>query len=272
MAKNNNQIPLPVKIIKKQILDESNILYTFEPVGFKLEKYSPGQFCMISIPGYGESAISYASCYNSSDFFELGVRKVGKLTSALSYMKIGDMVGYRGSFGNGYPMQEMSGKNILIITGGCGIHPFKALVEEIVKHRKNFGHVRMIFGAKNPSSLLYSDKFSEWENHIEVLTTVDATDDKWNGACGIITDLLAKNVTNGKESYGLLCGPPIMFKPSVDILLKSHFNPEHIFISLERKMKCAIGKCQHCVCGGKYVCTDGPVFNYKQILSMPGAI
>ncbi|MFA6423513.1 MAG: FAD/NAD(P)-binding protein [Patescibacteria group bacterium] len=265
----NNMIPRQIKIINKIPLDEFNTLFTFKPVDFKLEKFIPGQFCMISIPGFGESAISYTSAFNpSKNSFDLGIRKVGKLTTAIGFKKIGDIVGYRGVFGNGFPLSKIKGKNILIITGGCGINPFRSLIEYIIPRRKDFGIIRMLVGAKNSDSLLYKHEYSKWEKNIEILPIVDEPAKEWTGECGIVTDLVKKHTFGGKNSIALLCGPLVMFKPSIDILLKHDFHPDDIYVSLERKMKCGFGKCQHCVCGGKYVCQHGPVFNYIEAREM----
>ena len=271
MPENNTYIPKPIKIISKTELDSNNTLFRFEPVGFSVPEYRPGQFCLITIPGVGESAISFASAYKKT-WFELGIRRVGKVTSAISDMNIGDTVGFSGPYGNGYPLDSMKGANILIITGGCGIHPFRGLIQQILSLKNDIGHVRLLFGAKNPNSLLYKSEFKNWESKIEAYTIVDDPDSKWHGETGIVTNLLDKYILSPSNTYALLCGPPIMFKSSCERLIKNHYDPDKIFLSLERKMKCAIGKCQHCVCGHKYVCIDGPIFSYRDVIKMPGAI
>ncbi len=241
--------------VKKETSDTS----TFR-VNFK-SRYMPGQFVMTSLLGIGECPISIASFSNKH--VDLCIRNVGNVTNAIHKLKKNSKIFIRGPLGNGYPMEKFLEKNIILIGGGTGVAPLRGVVEYILAKRKKFKNADIFLGYRSPDDILFKRDFKEWKKKFNFYITVDKGDKKWKGNIGVVTKLLEKHKPNNKNSIVVICGPPIMIKFIVQTLKKFGFKDEQIYISLERLMKCGIGKCGHCLIKGKYVCKDGPVFNYK---------
>lgn len=226
--------------------------------------FEPGEFVLISVFGVGEAPFSISSSpFNKN--FEISVRKVGNVTNALFKLKENDVVGVRGPYGKGYPMEELEDKNIVLVSGGCGLAPLKSLVEYILKKRDRYGKLTLLYGAKTPQQIMYKKEISKWSKtkDFNVYLTVDKPDKKWRGEVGVVTKLIEK--INLQNSIVCICGPPIMMKFSVQVLKERGVEEEDIFVSLERKMQCGLGVCCHCNVNEIYVCRDGPVFRYFDI-------
>ncbi|MFH1258303.1 MAG: FAD/NAD(P)-binding protein [Elusimicrobiota bacterium] len=240
--------------------------------------YQPGQFMEISVFGAGEAPISICSSPTDEGTkkgcFELTVRKVGNLTSALHALNPGDVVGVRGPFGKGFPIDNFFGNDLLIVAGGLGIVPLRGLIRYIMHQRKDFGDVTILLGCKTPDEMLFSDEIKQWGKHIDISfeCTVDKGDEDWKGNIGLITNLIPGVNLNPVRTYAVVVGPPIMYKFVIKELLRKGIPDRQIIVSLERQMKCGLGKCGHCQMEGLYVCQNGPVFKYRDIKNVEGAL
>ncbi|HDZ76737.1 MAG TPA: oxidoreductase [Candidatus Omnitrophica bacterium] len=235
--------------------------------------YMPGQFAEISMFGRGEAPISICSSPTDKGYFEITVRNVGTLTSALHNLKKGDVVGVRGPFGKGFPVENFFGNDILIVAGGLGIVPLRGLIRYIMYHRKDFGAVNILLGCRSPKDMLFNNEIGQWGRHLDILfrCTVDRADPDWQGNIGLITELIPGVNLNPMRTYAVVVGPPLMYKFVIKELLKKEIPDRQIIVSLERRMKCGLGKCGHCQINGVYVCQNGPVFKYSDIRNMEEA-
>ncbi|MFA5039390.1 MAG: FAD/NAD(P)-binding protein [Candidatus Omnitrophota bacterium] len=263
--------PVRGHIIKAQQVTEFEKLFRIELAGQDLE-HTPGQFVQVSLFGVGEAPISVCSSPTEKGFFELTVRRVGTLTSALHRLAAGSYVGIRGPFGHGFPLDEMKGNNILIVAGGLGIVPLRSLIHYILDQRKDFGDVQILLGCKTPKDMLFGEEIEDWQKRTDIKfnCTVDRADPDWKGNVGLITSLIPGASIEPKKTYAVVVGPPIMYKFVIVELLKKEIPTHQIIVSLERKMKCGLGKCGHCQIRGVYVCQSGPVFTFEQLKAMEG--
>ncbi|MCK4718721.1 MAG: 4Fe-4S dicluster domain-containing protein [Thermoplasmata archaeon] len=235
----------------------------------------PGQFVEVSVFGYGEAPISISSPPGGNTF-ELVVRTVGDVTSKLSTLKSGDKIGIRGPLGNGFDVEGLKGKNLLFIAGGLGIVPMRSLINHVLNKREDFGEVTILYGAKHPKEFLFEDEIFRWHERKDIVHkfTVDQCtgDVCWEGNIGVITTLIPKVQFDPKDTTAVVIGPPIMYKFVIRDLKGLGMPDENILMSLERRMKCGVGKCGHCQINGIYVCKEGPVFNYAEIKGYPEAL
>ncbi len=260
--------PFKVKISKIEKQSSDVKLFRLKGDFKKNEKglvFNPGQFVLISIFGYGEAPFGPASSPYNDSYIDLIIRKTGILTNALHRAKEGDEIFIRGPYGNGFDMDFIEGKDLVMVTGGCGIPPIAALVEYVRKNRDKFNRTHLIYGARTPKDLLLMDRIREWEKDIKVLLTVDKADKNWKGPVGFVTELVDDIKIDPKNAVAVMCGPGPMMDALEKILRPLGISDRRIFVSMERKMQCGVGKCQHCVTGDKYVCQDGPVFYFDQI-------
>jgi len=229
--------------------------------------YHPGQFALVSAFGVGEAPFGLASTVNRSPVLEFAVNKVGTVTSALHDMDEGDTVGVRGPFGNWFPMEEVRGKNIVLLGGGIGGAPLRPVIHTILDNRSAYGELTILWAARLPSLLIFTDEFDDWTAapNTELHLTVDQGDETWTGNVGLITDLLEQVAPSPENAVTITCGPPIMIKYVLLTLEKLGFTPDQMIVTLEGKMKCGMGKCGRCNLGEKYICTDGPVFSYREV-------
>ena len=236
--------------------------------------HQPGQFVQVSIFGAGEAPISITSSPTKKDSFELCVREVGMLTKLIHKLEVGSAVGIRGPFGTGFDVNSYKGKDILIIGGGIGIVPLRSLINYIIDNRKDYGRLIILYGAKNPDELLFSDELKQWEksNNIEYHVTVDQSTPEWIGNTGVITTLIPGLDLDLPNTITAIVGPPIMYKFVLMSLKTKRIPEENIYLSLERRMKCGVGKCGHCQINHSYVCQDGPVYHYPELKNLQEAI
>jgi len=247
-----------IKLIKVH-LDDPKIQDQFN--------YSPGQFVEISIFGVGESPFGLASTKNRGDDLEFAVHRVGTVTDALFRLDIGDQVGVRGPLGNGFPMDLYEGKDLVVLGGGIGGAPLRPIIQSVIDDRKNFGKVTIIWAARSPDLLVFTEEYESWraQPDIEMHITVDQAPEGWDHHEGLITALLEKIGPTPDNTVTVTCGPPIMIKFTMMTLEKLGFKPEQNWVTLEAKMKCGIGKCGRCNLGEKYICVDGPVFRFDEV-------
>jgi len=235
-------------------------------------EYIPGQFAELSVLGKGEAPFGMASSPTQPGRLEFSVSRIGMVTSALHNMEVGETVGVRGPLGNGYPLEQLKGKNITMIGGGFGFSTLRALTKYILdkKNRKDFGGLTVIYGARRPGLLLYKADLAQWQKRsdLNLCLTVDQADEEWTGRCGVVPDVTKDVAPKPDNTYALVCGPPVMIKYTLPVIEKLGFSPEHILLSLEMRMKCGIGMCGRCNLGSKYVCRDGPVFTYAEIADL----
>ncbi len=270
----NEYIPRPaiIKSIKIETPDTKTYRVIFKDKIFARHfNYKPGQFIQVSILGIGECPISIASSPTQGRFLEFTVRAAGRLTRLIHQLNAGDRIYIRGPYGNPFPLNRAKNKDLYFIAGGIGLPPLRGVIVSALKKRANFGKIRILYGAKTPDELCFRDELDSWNRapDTEVLLTVDKPDKNWKGNVGVVTTLWNKTNMNNSSGIAFVCGPPIMFKFVVDKLLASGFKDKNIYLTLERYMKCGIGKCGHCNIGEKFVCTDGPVFDYHSIKELP---
>jgi sulfhydrogenase subunit gamma (sulfur reductase) len=244
------------------------------PKGFSLN-HRPGQFVEVSILGVGEAPISISSSPSRSNGqFELCVRRVGDVTNALHKLEAGASVGIRGPFGRGFPYEKFRGKDILFAPGGLGLAPLRSLINQVIDERATFGRVIILYGARNPAELLFKEELQEWAGRtdLELRVTVDRSDENWTGNVGVITTLFRQVSIIPRNTIAITCGPPVMYKYVLMEMLGKGMSNGNIYLSLERHMKCGVGKCGHCQINHVYACQSGPVFPYSEILGLEEAL
>jgi sulfhydrogenase subunit gamma (sulfur reductase) len=266
--------PVTYRITTKRDLTSDVRFFQMVPTGeFKhidLD-YNPGQFMMLSLFGTGEAPFSITSSPTRKGIIEFAIRKVGKITDKIFTLKDGDLVGLRGPFGNGFPVEKMEGEGLIIVAGGLGAAPLRSLLLYALDNRELFKRVIFIYGCRNMDEMLYKPDFMEMLNsdQVELFLTVDRGNQGYEGKVseGLVTGLISKLENIDPDStVAVVCGPPVMYKFVVDELLKFNLRKNNIFLSLDRRMKCGIGKCGHCSIDYIYTCIEGPVFSYWDVL------
>ncbi|MFX1565279.1 MAG: FAD/NAD(P)-binding protein [Promethearchaeota archaeon] len=253
-------------------------LYTFRYIDDKQQgefSFNAGQYMLLSVFGFGEAPFGICSSPSKTTDIQLTIRKVGHLTNALDKLSVGSHVGLRGPYGNGWPMNELLGKDVVLIAGGMGLVPLRPVILEVLENRDNFGKLQILFGARCPDELLYKDELYLWGNRrdVEYVATVDRDDEHcWAGNIGVVTTLFDRLTISAKNAIACVCGPPIMYRFVIRDLHNLHFTDDQIYLSLERRMKCGVGHCSHCIVGTKFVCQDGPVFRYDEAKNLRGAV
>jgi sulfhydrogenase subunit gamma (sulfur reductase) len=268
----------PELMVIKNIVDETNDTRTFK-LQFKDEEtaksfsFKAGQFGEYSLFGEGESTFCIASSPTRSGYIECSFKKVGKVTSALTKLDIGDVIGFRGPYGNYFPVEEMKGKNVLFIAGGIGLAPVRCVIWNVLDLRKDFKDVTIVYGARSVDDLVYKKELDEWQSmrDVKTIVTVDpgGQSNDWKGEVGFVPAIVEKVAPQSENTIAIVCGPPIMIKFTIPVLTKLGFAEENIITTLENRMKCGLGKCGRCNVGNVYVCKDGPVFTYQQLKSLP---
>lgn len=275
----NVYMPIPVRVEKIMVESDDKTLRSFDVV-FCDEKdrfdFIPGQFCQLSILGKGEAPFGIASSptergSTSKEFLRFTINRVGIVTTALHYLKEGEIIGLRGPLGNYYPIEKFKGQNVVIIGGGFAFTTLRALTVYLLEKRKDFNALIVIYGARRPGLLLYRDELDEWEKRddLQLHLTIDKQVPGWEKRVGFVPTVTKEIAPTPKDTYAVVCGPPIMIKYTLPVLAELGFPPDRIYTSLERRMKCGIGKCGRCNIGPKYVCVDGPVFSYEELEKLP---
>ena len=266
--------PTMCTITRIEQITQMERFYELELPAGQVMDHDPGQFVEVSAFGIGEAPISISSAPCNTGRFELCIRQVGLLTKGLKRFKVGDKLGIRGPFGKGYPVDQFFGKDILIIAGGIGLVPLRSLIHYVLDHRQDFGRLIILYGAKNPQELLFREELADWtaRDDVEFHITVDKGDESWTGKTGVITTLIPGLKLDLNRTVAAITGPPVMYKFVIMSLNSKHLPEDQIYVSLERRMKCGVGKCGHCQINGVYCCQDGPVFTYAAIKSLEEAL
>lgn len=276
MSSANIYKPYVMKIDK--IIDEAPGVKTFRLL-FKNEEegrafqFKAGQFGEYSIFGEGEATFCIASSPTRTGFIECTFRQVGRVTNALASMEEGQVIGFRGPYGNIFPIEEWSGKSLLFIAGGIALPPMRCVIWNALDWRDRFKEITIIYGARTVADLVYKHELEEWAARpdVRLITTVDPGGEipDWKGEIGFVPSVVEKAAPSSANTVAIVCGPPVMIKYTFPVLAKLGFAPVNIYTTLENRMKCGFGKCGHCNVGKYYVCKDGPVFTHAQLLTMP---
>jgi NAD(P)H-flavin reductase len=240
---------------------------------YKKFDYIPGQFGEISLIGKGECPIGIASSPTEEGTIKFTIKKMGTVTSGFHNSEVGDIVGVRGPLGNGWPVEDMKGKNIIVIGGGFAFSTLRSLVIYLLneKNRKDYGDITVIYGNRDSGEVLYQDVLEEWKKRddIKVVLTIDRAEDGWTENVGFVAPIVKEVAPSSDNAVAVVCGPPIMIKTTIAVLEELNWKDEQILNSLEMRMKCGIGKCGRCNIGEKFVCVDGPVFSLAELKNMP---
>ena len=265
-----NKIKNPYRPIRAEItevISETPTIKTIRIVPEEPITFETGQFIELTIPGIGEAPFTPSSRPAMKDIMEITIMNVGKVTEKVHELKKGDIVGVRGPFGKGYPMDRFKGKEILVVGGGCGFAPLRSLMYELFNRSGEFKKIFFRGGCKTPQELLYRGEIADWTKRkdLDIKLTVDKGDSGWKGNVGVVTTILEDIDIDYENGIAIVCGPPVMMKFSTKKLIEMGFKEENIYLSMEKNMSCGIGKCGHCRIGTYYVCKDGPVFSYDKI-------
>jgi len=265
---------LPHLAVIEKIVDETYDTKTFH-FNFKDEKlrteftFQSGQFCLVSVLGVGEATFCISSSPTRREHLECSIRQVGKLTRELHRLGVGAEIGFRGPYGNSFPLDFLEGKNLVFVGGGIGLAPLRSLIWNVIDNRDKYGNIDIIYGARSPADLCFTYDLETWDRNktVNMVTTVDRGDEEWTGRAGLVPVVLEEVAPSAKNTVAIVCGPPIMIRFTFPALERLGFTPEQMITTLEKRMKCGVGKCGRCNIGNIYVCRDGPVFSYAEIKS-----
>lgn len=270
----NIYMPIPVRIEKITVESDDKTLRSFDVVFCNEEDrfdFMPGQFCQLSILGKGEAPFGIASSPTEKGGLRFTINRVGVVTTGLHYLREGEIIGLRGPLGNYYPVEKFKGQSVVIIGGGFAFTTLRALTIFLLENRSDFKDIIIIYGARRPGLLLYRDELTDWEKRddLQLHLTIDTQVPGWGKRVGFVPTVTKEIAPSPKDSYAVVCGPPIMIKYTLPVLREIGFSVDRIYTSLERRMKCGIGKCGRCNIGPKYVCVDGPVFSCEELEKLP---
>jgi NAD(P)H-flavin reductase len=232
-----------------------------------IPQFEAGQFNMVYIYGVGEIPISISGDPARRDTLIHTTRAVGTVTRVMSKLKVDDLLGVRGPFGSAWPVETGRGKDMIIVAGGIGLAPLRPAMYRILAHREDYGRVVLLYGARTPADVLYRKELEQWRSQfdLDVFVTVDRATGNWRGSVGLVTQLIGRAPFDPMNAMAMVCGPEVMMRFTTMELKKRGISGDHIYVSLERNMKCAIGLCGHCQVGSLFVCKDGPVFRHSRV-------
>lgn len=265
-ASHDSMVPQVMRVAQAQLDAPDVFTLKLEPET-DLPRFTPGQFNMLTAFGVGESAISVSGDPASGDGIVHTIRAVGAVSRALTGLRAGDSLGLRGPFGVGWPMEQLYGKDVILLAGGIGLAPLRPAIYRLLAERERFGEVAILYGTRSPADILFRSEVESWRQRldVDVHVTVDHADESWHGQVGVVTTLLPRIAFDPGRTVALLCGPEIMMRFGVQALGSVGVPDEGMYLSMERSMKCGIGLCGHCQFSPAFVCKDGPVFRYDQI-------
>ena len=272
-----NNIYLPQLVTIEEIRDEAPDVRSFKLV-FKDPKvresfeFKTGQFGLYSAFGLGESTFCIASSPTKKGYIQCTFRRSGRVTGGLSQLSVGDTMGFRGPYGNSFPIEEWKGKNIVFIAGGIGLPPVRSVIWNVLDNKADYGHITIVYGAKMVADLVYKDELKAWDemDGVTLVQTVDPGGETpdWKGKVGFVPTVLEEAAPAAANTVAVTCGPPIMIKFVLQTLNKLGFSDEQVYTTLENKMKCGVGKCGRCNVGDIYICKEGPVYTAAEVKKM----
>lgn len=271
-------IYLPYRMKVAKITEEAPAVRTFrleflDPADAESFSFKTGQFAEYSVFGEGESTFCIASPHTRKGYVECTFRQVGRVTTALSNLEEGDTMGFRGPYGNAFPIDEWKGKDLVFIAGGIALPPMRSVIWACLDNRKDYKDISIFYGAKTVNDLVYKHELKDWEERpdVNLYQTVDPGGETpdWKGQVGFVPTIVEKIAPSAENTIAVVCGPPIMIKNTFPVLQKLGFKDENIYTTLENRMKCGFGKCGRCNVGKTYVCKDGPVFTAAQLAELP---
>jgi sulfhydrogenase subunit gamma (sulfur reductase) len=261
-----------------EVIDETIDTRTFKlsfksPEVSKSFDFKAGQFGEYSVFGAGECTFCIASSPTRKGYIECSFKLVGKVTKAMRQLNVGDTMGFRGPYGNSFPLDKMYGKSLVFVAGGIGLAPVRCVIWNALDLRDKFKDVTIIYGARSVGDLVYKRELEEWSKRkdVKLWQTVDPGGETkdWKGQIGFVPTIVEKAAPSSRDAYAVVCGPPIMIKFTMPVLDKLGFTPDRVYTTLENRMKCGLGKCGRCNCGPVYVCKDGPVFTAQELNALP---
>jgi NAD(P)H-flavin reductase len=260
--------------VRRQTPDVKSVRIRFQsPERARHFDFRVGQFGIFSAFGFGESTFNICSSSNWKDSLEFCFRKVGRVTEALWRVEEGDTLGFRGPYGNGYPMEKWEGKNLIFLGGGIAMPPIRCAVWYALENREKYGDITIVYGARTVVDLVYVNELEEWaqRERVRVIQCVDpgGQTPEWKGEVGFVPTVFERAKVAAENSVVLVIGPPIMIKNTLPILEKLGVGADSVYTSLENRMKCGVGKCGRCNAGPVYVCKEGPVFTMEQLQKLP---
>ncbi|HNX94324.1 MAG TPA: FAD/NAD(P)-binding protein [Holophaga sp.] len=276
MSEKNIYLPYLMRIAK--VTDEAPGVRTFrlefvDEIAAQNFAFQTGQFGLYSAFGEGESTFCIASSPTRKGYIECTFRETGRVTSGLADKEVGDVVGFRGPYGNVFPIDDWKGKDLVFIAGGIALPPMRSVIWNCLDLRENFNDITVVYGARSVADLVYKHELKEWDERpdMKLVTTVDPGGETpdWTGRVGFVPHVVEQLGLKADNAVAVLCGPPIMIKLTLPVLQKIGFPPDRIFTTLENRMKCGLGKCGRCNTGSSYVCKDGPVYTLAQLSELP---
>ena len=260
--------PYLVKRVRREMPDVFTLELT-SPASSDMESlpFMPGQFNMLYAFGVGEVPISISGDPVRPTSLVHTVRSVGAVTKAISALKPGSMIGLRGPFGSGWPLEEAEGNDVVVVAGGLGLAPLRPAIYRLLADREKFGKITLLYGARTPQDILYFKEIQRWRSRFDLAVdvTVDLATEDWHGHVGVVTRLISRASFDPLNTLSLVCGPEVMMRYTVLELENQGLSPDQIYLSVERNMKCAIGFCGHCQLGPSFICQDGPVLRYDRL-------
>ena len=266
--------PKPARIVRTIDETATEKLFEIELISGNPLGHQPGQFAQVFVPAIGEAPISLASAPNGRKSFDMCIRRIGDVTGALHKLQPGSLVGIRGPLGHGFPLDELKGHDLLIIGGGIGLVPLRGLIQAVLAERAAFERVIIFAGFKTPADMMFRDELAAWQTNsdIEMNISIDRAHPEWSGHVGVITTFFPETELNAAKTKAVVVGPPIMYRFVITECRLKGIADDDMILSLERRMRCGVGKCGHCQINSKYCCIDGPVFKYSDLKFMWEAI
>jgi len=268
----NVYIPKLAKIIHiKEEVGGARAIKTFRTVFVNGDGFSHrcGQCAMLSVFGKGESMISISSSPLVKDYLQFSILKMGRVTTALHEMEVGDLVGIRGPYGNGFPIETWTGKNLVFIGGGIGLAPIWSVLQTALAKKEEYGELTLIYGARTSKDIVFKEELADLKKQMTVHLSIDVAEPEWTEFVGFVPQNVLDKKPDPSNTIAITCGPPIMIKFVIKALQDLKFADDQIYTTVENKMKCGIGKCGRCNIGQHYVCKDGPVYSWAELKKLP---